>query len=198
MTETTALTATFPIEWRELNADQRIVGGLAIPYGETSYVAGTPGGERFIAGSFNRSVGARGTRLKLFRSHDHTTAIGRPVKIDARHPDGLYTEWQIAKTPAGDAALNEIVEGMLDSFSIGFRAIKSRRADDGAREVQEAEIHEVSILPLGAYEGAKVLSVRSPAPVLRAADLTAWLAAHPVPEVDRTPLPDLYQYRRAR
>jgi HK97 family phage prohead protease len=195
MTETTALKATFPIEWRELNADNRIVGGIAIPWApETSYVAGTPGGERFMPGSLNRSVSAKGTRLKLFRSHDHTTAIGRPVKIDARHPDGLYTEWQIAKTPAGDAALTEITEGMLDSFSIGFRAIKSRRGEDGAREIQEAEIHEVSILPLGAYDSARVLEVRAPS--LRAADLTAWLAAHPVPDVNRTPLPDLYQYRR--
>lgn len=193
MNETTAL--TFPIEWRELNADQRIVGGLAIPWGETSYVTGDPKGERFIAGSLTRSIGTKGeSRLKLFRSHDHKVAIGRPVRLDARHSDGLWTEWQIARTPAGDAALNEITEGMLDSFSIGFRALKTRRGADDAREIVEAEVHEVSILPLGAYQGARVLEVR--APTFGPADLAAWLAAHPVPQVNRAPLPDLARLRR--
>ena len=193
MTETTAI--AFPIEWRELNADQRIVGGLAIPWGETSFLAGDPAGERFIAGSLTRSIGTKGeSRLKLFRSHDHKVAIGRPIRLDARHSDGLWTEWQIARTPAGDAALNEITEGMLDSFSIGFRALKSRRGEDGAREIVEAEVHEVSILPLAAYQGARVLEVRAPA--LGPADILAWLEAHPVPDVNRSPIPDLYRYGR--
>jgi hypothetical protein len=195
--ETTAL--TFEIDWRSpVSTDERIVGGLAVPWNETSRLTPDPAGERFLPGSLTRSVKARGDRIKLFRgSHGHDMIpVGRAVSLDARHADGLYTTWRIANTPTGDQTLEEVREGLLDSFSVGFRAIKTQRGADGAREIVEAELGEVTLLPTGAYDGARVLEVR--APVLRAADLDAWLAAHPVPEVNRAPIPDLYRYGLAR
>jgi len=197
MTESTSL--AFNIDWRDpVSTDERIVGGIAVPWNETSRLTPDPAGERFLPGSLVRSVKARETRLKLFRgSHGHDMIpVGRPVKIDARHPDGLWTTWRIANTPAGDQTLEEVREGLLDSFSVGFRAIRTQRGTDGAREIVEAELGEVTLLPTGAYDGARVLEVR--APTLQAADIAAWLAAHPVPTVDRTPIPDLYRYGLAR
>ena len=188
--------AVFRIEWRRPATDQRVVAGIAVPWNETSYLTDDPKGERFLPGSLTRSIKARGDRLKLFRGgreHSQDNAIGRPVRFDARHAEGLWSEWRIAATPAGDAALEEIAEGMLDAFSIGFRPIRQRRGDDGAREVEEAEIHEVNILPLAAYDGARVLEVRAPAgaelPTPARDDLDAWLEAHPVPLVERAQLP---------
>jgi hypothetical protein len=197
MTETTAL--AFNIDWRApVSTDERIVGGLAVPWNETSYLTPDPKGERFLPGSLTRTVKARGDRLKLFMGrHGHDMIpVGRAVSLDARHADGLYTTWRIANTPAGDQTLEEVREGLLDSFSIGFRTVRAQRGADGAREIVEAELGEVTLLPTGAYDGARVLEVR--APTLQAADLTAWLAAHPVPTVDRTPIPDLYRYGLAR
>lgn len=190
MSEMTTIRAAWPIEFRSI--DERIVEGIAVPWNETSYLTPDPGGERFLPGSLTRSVRSRGDRLKLFRVHDHTTAIGRAVKMDARHPDGLWASWRIAQTPAGDAALQEIAEGMLDAFSIGFRPVKTRRASDGAREVVEADIHETSLAPIGSYDGARVLAIRSPS--FGADEVTAWLEAHPAPLVDLAPMPDLRRY----
>jgi Escherichia/Staphylococcus phage prohead protease len=184
--------AAWPMQLRAM--DERIVEGIAVPWNETSYVAGDAAGERFLPGSVTRSIRSRGDRLKLFRNHDHTTAIGRTVKLDPRHEAGLWGSWQIANTPAGDAALQEIAEGMLDAFSVGFRPLKVRRGQDGAREVVDAELHEVSLAPLGAYDGARVLAMRSPS--YGADDVTAWLEAHPAPVVDLAPLPDLGRYSR--
>jgi hypothetical protein len=195
MTESTAL--AFTIDWRApVSTDERIVGGIAVPWNETSRLTPDPAGERFLPGSLTRSVKARGDRLKLFRgNHGHDMVpIGRKIDLDARHPDGLYTTWRIANTALGDQTLEEVREGLLDSFSIGFRTVRAQRGADGAREIVEAELGEVTLLPTGAYDGARVLEVR--APTLRAADLAAWLEAHPIPSVDRTPLPDLRQYNR--
>ena len=197
MTESTAL--SFAIDWRApVSTDERTIGGLAVPWNETSMLTPSPAGERFLPGSLTRSVKARGDRLKLFRgNHGHDLVpVGRITKVDARHPDGLWTEWRIANTATGDQTLEEVREGLLDSFSVGFRAIKTQRGADGAREIVEAELGEVTLLPTGAYDGARVLEVR--APTLQAADIAAWLAAHPVPTVDRTPIPDLYRYGLAR
>jgi HK97 family phage prohead protease len=194
-------TAAFVIEWRApVSTDERIVGGIAVPWNEVSRLTGDSVGERFLPGSLTRTVKARGTRLKLYRgNHGHDMVpVGVPVSIDPRHADGLWTTWRIARTPVGDQTLEEVREGLLDSFSIGFRDLtppgKRRSAVDGVREIHEAELGEVTLLPSGAYDGARVLEVR--APVLVAADLTAWLAAHPVPQVDRTPLPDLHRFTR--
>jgi uncharacterized protein len=192
MTETTA---PFAFEWRGLNADQRIVGGIAVPYGQVSYVTGNPRGEMFLPGSVTRSVGKRKDTLKLFMDHDHKSPIGTLLRHDARRDDGLWTEWRIAETPPGDAALVQILAGMYDSFSVGFRTIKDGFGGDGAREIREADILEISLVALGAYEGARVTELRSPAP-LGPADLTAWINAHPVPSVDRRPLPDLHRFTR--
>ena len=197
MTETTSL--AFNIDWRApVSTDERIVGGIAVPWNETTFLAGHAAGERFLPGSLTRSVKARGDRLKLFRgSHGHDMIpVGRAVALDARHADGLYTTWRIALTATGDQTLEEVREGLLDSFSVGFRLLKDRRGADGAREIVEAELAEVTLLPSGAYDGARVLEVR--APVLGPADLTAWLLAHPVPTVDRTPLPELRRWTGRR
>lgn len=173
----------FPIELRSV--DERIVEGILVPWNETSYLTPDPAGERFLPGSLTRSVRARGDRLKLFRNHDHSTAIGRVRKLDPKHEGGLWGSWEIARTPAGDAALVEVAEGMLDAFSVGFRPIKARRGQDGAREIVEGDMHEASLAPIGAYDGARVLAVRTPQ--FGAAEITEWLAAHPMPRVVRGP-----------
>lgn len=195
MTESTSVVV---YEARNLVVDERIVSGILMPWNETTYLAGDPRGERFLPGAFTRSVKAKGERLKLFRGtsreHDQTVAIGRVKAMDPRHPDGLWGEWRIAQTPAGDAALAEVAEGLLDAFSVGFRAVRAGRGSDGAREVAEAELLEVNLLPLGAYDGARVLETRAPVVRMTPDELDRWLDEHPTPDVDRTPLPDL-RYR---
>ena len=192
MSETTR--AAFTVEWRRPSTDERIVEGIAVPWNETSFLTPDPAGERFLPGSLTRSVKARGPRLKLFRNHDHGTAIGVFRAADAKHDDGLWLSWRIGSTAAGNAALEEIAEGLLDAFSIGFRTIKARRGGDGAREIVEADIHECSLAPIGAYDGARVLAVR--APTFGVAEITAWMAQHPIPAVSRVPIPDLSRYSR--
>jgi len=197
MTEST--TIVYPVEWRSVSTDERIVSGIAVPWNETSFLTPDPNGERFLPGSLTRTVKARGDRLKLFRGgreHQHEGAIARPIELDARHPDGLWASWRIGKTPAGDAALAEVAEGLLDAFSVGFRAIRTGRGADGAREIAEAELIEVQLLPLGAYDGARVLEVRSPSGPSALADLDRWLEEHPIPAVDKTPLPELHRWSR--
>lgn len=185
MTQT--ITAAFPLELRTVSMDERIVEGLAVPWGEVSYLTPDPGGERFLPGAFTKSLRERTAALKLFLAHDHTHAVGKALRLDARHPDGLWGSWQLFRTPAGEAALAEVAEGALDSFSVGFRPVKHRRASDGVRDVQEAELHEVSIAPIGAYQGARVLAVRTPSePGLTADQVRSWLAANPMPDVTLT------------
>jgi hypothetical protein len=191
-------TASFAgrLELRSAGTDRGgwFVEGIVVPYGETTMMAGDAKGERFVPGSCTRSVEQRGARLKLVRAHDHRFAVGTPVSLDPKDARGLFARFRGARTPAGEEVRVELEEGVLDSFSVGFRTVKERRGPDGAREILEADIFEVSLLPLGAYAGARVTrfgAAAAAAPVVeqrRSAEherITAWLRDHPVPEIDR-------------
>lgn len=168
------------LELRE-GGDGRTLTGLAVPYGQTSHNVPHPGGEQFAPGAFKRSLDharAAGRRLKLFRGHQHDTAVG--VAIDAEDTDeGVLTTFHMADTDAGNAALTEVREGVLDSLSVGFRAIRERVVD-GVRVVSEAALHEVSLVALPAYDGARITGLRDLNP--------SRIQIPPAPQVDMGPV----------
>jgi len=107
------------LELRVPDTSERIVEGIVVPWGETSFLTPDPRGERFRPGSLTRTLKERGDRVKLYRNHDHGTAVGKAVQWKSTEA-GQWGQFRIANTPAGDAVLNEIHEGMLDAFSVGF------------------------------------------------------------------------------
>jgi HK97 family phage prohead protease len=171
---------TFPgLEFRLADLTERIVEGIVVPWNETSFLTPDPAGERFHPASLNRSLKDKGDRIKLYRNHNMDTAVGK-IERWKNTDAGLWAQFRVATTPPGNAAWEEISEGMLDQFSVGFRPKRETRAADGAREVLEAELHEVSITPMGAYAGARVLAHRTP-------DTTTPLLP-PMPVVNLAPL----------
>lgn len=172
---------TFPaLELRVPDLSERIVEGIVVPWGETSFLTPDPRGERFRPGSLTRTVRERGDRVKLYRAHDHNQAVGKPVAWKTNHDAGCWVQFRIANTPPGDEVLTEIREGMLDAFSVGFLPVRETRGADGAREIVEASLHEVSICPMGAYDGARVLAMRTPRPPV--------YTPVPMPDVDLSPV----------
>jgi HK97 family phage prohead protease len=179
--------ATFAgLELRVPDMSERIVEGIVVPYGETSFLTKDPRGERFRPGSLTRTIKERGDRIKLYRSHDHSVAVGKPMQWKTTHEGGCWAQFRIAATPAGDEVLLEVREGMLDTFSVGFLPKREIRGPDGAREVIEAQLHEVSLCPIGAYDGARVLAMRSSGSQGRSGASAATLA--PMPAYDLSPL----------
>ncbi len=178
MTDIVNVTFT-ALELRVPDTSERIVEGIVVPWGETSYLTPDPKGERFRPGSLTRTITERGDRVKLYRNHDHNTAVGKSIQWKNTKA-GMWAQFRIANTPPGDAVLAEIQEGMLDAFSVGFVPKREARGEDGAREVIEAQLHEVSITPMGAYEGARVLAVRNPN--------TVRSTLSPMPAVNLSPL----------
>lgn len=145
-------------------SDGRTIAGIAVPYNEISYNVPNAGGERFIPGSLTKTakdlMASTRKKLKIFKSHEHRTAIGFATLLNPDHPDGLWLEARIADTIEGNAALQEINQGVLDSFSIGFRSIRDT-FENGVRVIQEAALVEVSLVPLPAYDGAELVAVRN-------------------------------------
>lgn len=106
----------------------RIIEGYAAMFDNVDH-----GGDIIKAGAFEKTLGERGPRVKVF--YNHNIPIGKPqvMKEDGK---GLYTESVISKTDKGDEILELARDGVIDEMSFAYEAVQY--------EIDEA--HEVRIL----------------------------------------------------
>ena len=131
--------------------NERTIEGLIVPFGEVGVIAGreysfTPG-----------SVSLR-RRVPLLVDHDR----GRPIGVLAElveQAGGVIGRFRIDPTPAGDEALAQAASGSRGALSVGAEVLRSTIGRDGVIDVEAGEVHEVSLLALGAFESAEVLRV---------------------------------------
>jgi HK97 family phage prohead protease len=148
------------------DGDGRTLVGRAVPYG---VAAGLPGGgsERFVAGAFSRQIAAGADqiqRVKLYASHTDRLNGQQPIgrtAILSEHPDGLHGEWPLYNTTKASDALELVRSGEITGLSIGFKALSSRKGQDGATERQAAHLDHVTLTHEPVYDGAAVTAVRS-------------------------------------
>lgn len=143
--------------------DGRTIQGIAVPYGQVQRIDATLT-EEFVRGAFDHQLAAI-HRVGFYRGHSNQggALIGRQTSArdDAA---GLYGEWRVSKTPAGDETLELVKDGALSQLSIGFRAAAGGSRMTGNRVTQRTKAHlfETAIVPEGAYgEGAAITGVRS-------------------------------------
>lgn len=151
-----------------MRGDGRTVYGIAVPFDRESTVNDGfgPYKEVFRRGAFARSINLGAQRVKMFVNHNHRirqTAIGVATNL-REDANGLYGEFRISDTTAGNEALQLVRDGVLDSFSVGFAVpedkSKSPRRGDVV-ERKEVKLREVSLVEFPAYEGAVLAGVRS-------------------------------------
>ncbi len=146
---------------RAKGGDGRTVVGIAVPFGKTQRInAGLT--ERVLTGSADHML-RQPRRLKFAREHIRLggTLIGRAHEM-RNDTSGLWVAMRASRTTAGDEALTLVADGALDELSIGFRAVRSRRAEDGVIERVRIDVLETALVIEGAYgRGARVTGLRS-------------------------------------
>ena len=171
----------------EDGTDGRTLYGTVVPYGEVARVDDGLGAydEMFAPGAFTRSLAQRSDKVKLFTQHDRSRLpIGRLVDYD-EHDRGLDAAFFIPEHTAGDDVLSLVREGVVDSFSVGFRGIKDHD-DNGVKVRTEAAIGEVSVVHSPAYAGAALAGIRSKIETLDSDEFAEWIEG--LPNVTRTAL----------
>lgn len=184
--------SSLEMQLRAVDTSQREIVGMVAPYDETSYMVNVPGGERLRRGCFAKSIAERGDRIPLCVGHEHrTAAVGKSVKWEDTAA-GLIATFKVRADAEGDKVLADAHDGYLPAMSVGFEAKHGVRALDGAVEVTEAKLHEVSLVVVGAYGGGQVMAVRAPEEIR--ADLDVLLAPfRNPPRVDMSPLPPIWR-----
>lgn len=178
------LIRTNPADLELRGGDGRTVAGLAVPFDVPADIAepGRSYRETFQRGAFSRTIAERADRVKFMAMHDRQRLpVGR-ASLLREDSAGLYGEFRVSKTAAGDELLELVRDGAVDGLSIGFRPLRDRWSPDHAQvERLEVALAEVSAVAFPAYETALVSAVRDEGPRISASDALARLALHPQP-----------------
>ena len=131
--------------------EDRIVSGLALPFGEVG--AGSRGRVKATRGKVTIPPDLK--RVKLLSAHTGTAGsepVGYAVAAEEKE-DGIHMSFRIADTPAGNAALTEIREGVRDALSVELAdALVS-----GTGDLQASLMTAVSLTPTPAFPSARIL-----------------------------------------
>jgi len=129
---------------------RRTLAGVAIQYGVDAVVSD---GQtvRFMPGS----LPLEGKKPKMYLYHDSTQPIG---VVTSRTEVGDYVmfEAKISETTLGNESLQLAMDGVLDSLSIGAIPEEFSFDEAGTMIVTKASWQELSLLPYGAFEAAKI------------------------------------------
>lgn len=161
-------TPDLEIRSRGQGGDGRTVVGIAVPYGRAQRIDASLT-EQFAMGAFARQVDAirsgksHPARVPFTREHMSLGGVLIGKTVDLREDAaGLYGEWRVSATAAGDETLELLRDGVLTDLSIGFREGHNRRLANGVIERVTAHLSEVAAVLQGAYgEGALVSAVRA-------------------------------------
>lgn len=165
-----------PVEWRAAVAvsgvdfADRVIELVVVPYDEDTVVEYPAGSGRMIIESVDRGafdgIEKRPGRVTANRDHDFTRTIGQSKAIHPSRSEGLVSEVYVSRTPLGDETLQLADDGVLGA-SIGMAV---RPADQiwserrSRRRISKAFLDHIALVPVPAYAGAEVLSVRSGLP----------------------------------
>lgn len=142
--------------------DGRTIHGIVVPFDHVARVSdgGPPYDEAFQRGAFAKTIVERGDRVKLLSQHaSRTNPLGKALTL-REDAAGLYGEFYVSRTTAGDEALELVRDGALDSFSVGFAPVKHEKRGRVTWRTEVA-LREASLVTFGAYDGALVGGVRA-------------------------------------
>ena len=110
-----------------------------------------------------RSLTHVASRAKCSSSEDTISnfPIGRAVAL-WEETDGLHGTFIVRESALGDEVLADVLDGYLPACSVGFKPTTVGRGQQGETVVMAGDLREVSLLPIGAYDSAKVLALRRP------------------------------------
>ncbi len=143
----------------QLGGDLKVVGGSNIEGYASLFGKVDQGGDIVESGAYGASLirtNKRGANIKMLWQHDPLEPIGvwDEVIEDAK---GLWVKGRILNDVArGREAVALIEAGAIDGLSIGYRTVKSRKNDKGARLLSELELWEVSLVTFPMLPDARV------------------------------------------
>ena len=141
---------TFPVSLTAADAESRIIAGRIVQWdseGNTS-----AGRTKFLPNSIEL-----GKNTKLVLEHNQTKPLGKLIEW-SQDDTGITASFRIAKTNAGNDALEEAATGLRSDFSVGVQ-VDAWENKAGVMAITASKLIEVSLVTDGAIPGAEVEKV---------------------------------------
>ena len=139
-----------PVTLTASDAESRIIAGRIVQW---DAVGNTSAGQtKFLPNSIEFS-----NDTKLVLEHQQTKPIGKLVEW-SEDESGITASFRIARTTAGNDALEEAATGLRSDFSVGVQ-VNDWTNDKGVMAISSSSLVEVSLVTSGAIPGAEVQKV---------------------------------------
>ncbi len=139
-----------PVTITASDAESRIIAGRIVQWDS---VGNTSAGQTvFLPNSITFSK-----NTKLVLEHEMTKPIGKLIEW-SQDETGITASFKIAKTTAGNDALEEAATGLRSDFSVGVK-VDAWDNKDGVMAISASKLIEVSLVTEGAIPGAEVEKV---------------------------------------
>lgn len=110
-------------------------------------------------GAFAKSIKDSSTVPVLWQ-HDPSMVIGSAEVAETKR--GLLVSGTLdMDDPDATKALRKMINGLVKGLSIGYQAVRSKFAENGARILQEVKLWEVSVVTFPMLPSAQISSVKS-------------------------------------
>jgi HK97 family phage prohead protease len=141
---------TMPVTITASDSESRIIAGRIVQWDS---VGNTSAGQTvFLPNSISFSK-----NTKLVLEHEMTKPIGKLMEW-SQDETGITASFKIAKTTAGNDALEEAATGLRSDFSVGVK-VDAWDNQDGVMAISASKLIEVSLVTEGAIPGAEVEKV---------------------------------------
>lgn len=136
------------------------VEGLASVYGNIDHA-----GDIVERGAYKRTLdrfAAKGKGMPFLAHHRTDRPIGKITELRDSE-EGLYFKARFSNSHDGQNVREQFLDGTLDSFSIGYRALQKQVDRVGDRKVlrlKEIALHEISAVTFPCNELAKLTAVK--------------------------------------
>ena len=152
----TKMEFSMPIQVGEIKADgdDWTVEGYISTFGNVD-----EGNDRIVAGAFKNTLKS-GRKVRFLMAHDPRMVLGVPKDLREDNK-GLFGSFKISKTQLGTDTRQLLLDGALDSFSIGYKAVEWKIVDEDIRELYELDLFESSLVPIPMNPKAVVTNVKN-------------------------------------
>ena len=149
-----------PIQIAELKADndEWLVEGYVSTFNTVDL-----GNDQVMPGAFKETLKS-GPKVRFLHSHDPRMVLGVPKKLK-EDTKGLFGSFKISKTQLGEETRLLLMDGAIDSFSIGYRTVDWKIVDEGStgmgiRQLEKIELFEASLVATPMNPDAVVTRVK--------------------------------------
>ena len=136
----------------------RTITGLVVPY-EVLAARTSAGPIKFATGSIKHHPDV--SRIKLLIEHDPHRSVGYGTEL-SQDSTGVWATFYLPEGPAGDEALAAAANRTRDGLSLGSDTELAHRSPDNSHLiVTTANLKEVSLVSLPAFDDCRVLTVKA-------------------------------------